>query len=463
MLWRDRLGLTVTLGAALSALAYVACPQGVIFNERLVPFWFPRPTSRPVGWWARPSHDGSTRDAAPTTPTRPPSGTSLFQSVRDSRASLSTLFVGFVGLLLVVTPMVPALASALSVTPNANQVPNWASWNYSGVESKSSYPEFHDLVNTMTRVSRTYGCGQSMWEYNADQQRFGSPMALMTLPMWTNNCVGSMEGLFFESSPTTPYHFLNQSELSLAPSRPQVGLNYGSLDVAQGVRHLQLLGVKYFLAFSPAVIAQASADQQLVPVALTQRWPAPGYQWHIYLIRHSAVVRPLTYQPTVISGVTSRTAWLALNQAWWLDPASWATPMASDGPASWPRRTLPSCFTSLVARAPSHFASHVAAGVTRVSHVHIENERLDFNVSRLGVPVQVAVSYFPRWHAVGAEGPYRVSPNLMVVVPTSHHVTLSYGPTTTVTVANVVTDVTVLAGLVVLWRRRPWRRPRVAR
>ena len=37
------------------------------------------------------------------------------------------------------------------------------------------------------------------------------------------------------------------------------------------------------------------------------------------------------------------------------------------------------------------------------------------------------MSYFPNWHASGADGPWRVTPNLMVVVPTSHDVTLTYG------------------------------------
>jgi hypothetical protein len=37
------------------------------------------------------------------------------------------------------------------------------------------------------------------------------------------------------------------------------------------------------------------------------------------------------------------------------------------------------------------------------------------------------VSYFPNWQATGADGPWRVAPNLMVVVPTNHDVTLHYG------------------------------------
>jgi hypothetical protein len=40
--------------------------------------------------------------------------------------------------------------------------------------------------------------------------------------------------------------------------------------------------------------------------------------------------------------------------------------------------------------------------------------------------VLVKISYFPNWHASGAEGPWRIAPNLMVVIPTSNNVHLTY-------------------------------------
>jgi hypothetical protein len=74
----------------------------------------------------------------------------------------------------------------------------------------------------------------------------------------------------------------------------------------------------------------------------------------------------------------------------------------------------------------------------------------------------VKISYYPRWHVTGADGPYRVSPNLMVVVPTSHDVTLAYTSTPALSVGNVVSDITVIAGLIVavfaFKRRRAARR-----
>ena len=45
------------------------------------------------------------------------------------------------------------------------------------------------------------------------------------------------------------------------------------------------------------------------------------------------------------------------------------------------------------------------------------------------MPVVVKVSYFPSWEVEGAEGPWRATPNLMVVVPTQEQVVLTYGRT----------------------------------
>ncbi len=97
-----------------------------------------------------------------------------------------------------------------------------------------------------------------------------------------------------------------------------------------------------------------------------------------------------------------------------------------------------------------------------VTRVNVGLQSLSFHVSRAGVPMLVKISYYPRWHVTGATGPYRVSPNLMVVVPTSHDVSLNYTSTPALSIGNIVSDLTVLAGCVtvflVLKRRRIARR-----
>ena len=76
-----------------------------------------------------------------------------------------------------------------------------------------------------------------MWEYDPSENRFGTTMSLMLLPYWTNGCIDSMEGLLFESSTTTPFHFINQNELSVNPSDAvnSTAFQYMGLNVPLGI------------------------------------------------------------------------------------------------------------------------------------------------------------------------------------------------------------------------------------
>src|SRR3546814_18153630 len=57
--------------------------------------------------------------------------------------------------------------------------------------------------------------------------------------------------------------FLMQSELSQAPSRAQRDMPYRDLDVDAGVEHMQLMGVRYYLARTPEAQAAAEANPDL--------------------------------------------------------------------------------------------------------------------------------------------------------------------------------------------------------
>ena len=61
----------------------------------------------------------------------------------------------------------------------------------------------------------------------------------------------------------------------------------------------------------------------------------------------------------------------------------------------------------------------------QVSNITSDDNDIAFDVDQIGQPVLVKASYFPNWRAKGAKGPYRVTPNLMVVIPTDEHVTLT--------------------------------------
>ena len=147
-------------------------------------------------------------------------------------------------------------------TTDTSFVPAWATWNYSGYESsgKARMNEYFGLISTMTKVGKNDGCGRAMWEYEPQLNEMGTPDALMLLPYWTDSCIGSMEGLYYESSATTPYHFLNAAELSEQPSDPVRGLNYpASPNVADEVSVALDAGKRVIPILIEACIGEHSA------------------------------------------------------------------------------------------------------------------------------------------------------------------------------------------------------------
>ncbi len=358
-----------------------------------------------------------------------------------------------------------------------NDVPGWAEYNYAGLEGKEpagpgatlpegqgGWPEYRDIVATMDRLGADadHGCGRAFWEYGEDRLgSYGTPMALMMLPYFTDGCIGSMEGLYFESSATTPYHFLMQCSLSEKGSCAQRDLAYGSFDLDRGLDQLELFGVKYYMAFSTTAVAAADASPRLTPVA------ASG-PWHVYRLAAgaSALATPLQYEPVVMDGVDdAQDEWLDPSAAWFMAPDRWPVPLASSGPDEWARVTLPAApertddgTERRIGDRPLPEVPRRAVPPAVVSDISAGDDSLSFSVDQVGTPVLVKASYFPNWEVSGADGPYRVTPNLMVVVPTAREVSLHYGRTSLDWLALVLT-LAGIVGFVVLARRPPIAMP----
>ncbi len=447
---RRRVGLFLVGMAAITGSLFVLAPAGRLWNARVLPFWFlslyllAGVAVTEIGpalgrIFAADPGEPATR----VTSADPVRMQLLARRITPIAAALAVWM--FVGLPLGVLPRwLPKPA-----TTDSSYVDDWAKWNYSGYERKESYPEYKRVVDMMASIGNTNGCGRTHWEYDSHLDRFGTPMALMLLPYWTDGCIGSMEGLYFESSATVPYHFMTAAELSKGPSNPQRDLPYTSLDVSKGVEHLQMLGARYYLAFSPEAVAQADSNANLTLVGQTGDWRA-------YEVKGSEIVSPLTNQPAVITGGgKGEREWMAVMSDWYQDFGAHDVFLAASGPKEWPRVEVNKVVTDSktvgsdveVETAPRRPLPPVA-----VSGIKTSDNRITFDVDRVGVPVLVKASYFPSWKVSGGHGPYRVSPNMMVVLPTSEHVSVYYGWTPVDYTGWILTFIGI--GLAVKWARR---------
>jgi hypothetical protein len=318
----------------------------------------------------------------------------------------------------------------------------WSSYNFKGYEGRGEYyTEYRQAVLTMQDLGLDpeHGCGRALWENSGDNGLYGTTMALMLLPFWTDGCIGSMEGLFFEASGTTPYHFLTTAAMSKQSSNPVRELRYTDNDAAVGVRHLQDLGVKYAMVRTDEAKAQAAAQPQLTLVAQSP-------PWDVYEVADSELVEPLAYQPVVVrdrlgdghGSTDMRERLLETGSSWFQQPDEWAAMPADGGPDEWQRIDVtPDLSRRLVEGdpngpridivVPAQPIEPVPLEPIEVTDIDMREQSISFDVDQVGVPVVVKVSYFPNWNAEGAEGPWRIGPNMMVVVPTDTHVELTYG------------------------------------
>lgn len=349
--------------------------------------------------------------------------------------------------------------AGLDITSDDNSfVRGWARWNFSGLEAKplneeaagdvgqGGYAEYQYVQRTMLGVGDEVGCGRAMWEFAPELNRYGTTMAMMLLPMWTDGCIGSMEGLYFEATPTVPYHFLVQSDLSApsrkagvsetvgGPSRAMRDLPYDDFDIQRGVDRLHEMGARYYLAFSPQTVEAAREHPDLAEVTSASPW--------VVFETSSSLVEPLAAKPVVIDGVSdAQDEWLDVGVEWFggLDVVR----PASSGPADWARVPAEELLERYaggdteLAGAVGDDAAPLADvlplelidTLPTVTNVNTETDRISFTVDQIGTPVLVRASYFPNWKAEGADGPFRVAPNFMVVVPTDTDVELVFSRT----------------------------------
>ncbi|HHC09299.1 MAG TPA: hypothetical protein ENK55_11370 [Actinobacteria bacterium] len=369
-----------------------------LYNARLLPYWY-------LGMWVF-------------------AGIALGLGIVEiSRRFRDRVYARRLGAVLVGILVMGATAVAI------HDVPGWVKWNYEGYEGKEGWAEYRNLMETVDALPP----GRIMWEANNDMNRYGTPMALMLFPYWSKGHP-SMEGLFFESSLTTPFHFLNASEVSERPSNPVRGLRYRGLDWERALPHLALYDVAYFVSYT-----ERGADEAR-RAGLTEL--AVAEPWRIFALPESSLVEVAAFRPAVWAG---EEGFVEAALDWYDDVDHLDHWLVEDGPASWDRITEVDDRLEL--------AVPYLGDEPVVSDVVVDDLEVSFRTTAVGVPHLVKVSYFPNWRATGAEGPYRAAPSLMVVVPTQEQVTLQFVRRGAENLGMVLT-LLALVGIGVYLRRR---------
>jgi len=315
---------------------------------------------------------------------------------------------------------------------------SWVDWNYSGLEAKELWPAWKALND---RLRGGVADPRVEVEYGTVHERAGSIRMYETLPFFSGR--STLQGVYNQASLMThPVYYLS-SELFASSPNPFRRRSYSRFDPETALQRLRLFDVGEIVAVSPSLCAALDARANVVRVTRIPPYtlyrltdPGPGY------------VEPLAFAP-----VRS-------------PPRGWR-----DRAYRWMTRKPPNR-AHLVFTSDPRFETvegdpwapppevPLPAGVEVTEAV--EAESILITTSRPGHPLLVKVSYHPRWHAEGAEGPYLVSPGLMLVVPRQREVRLEYAARTWADRLGLVLAAGALGLLALAAARRVVRRREAA-
>lgn len=292
---------------------------------------------------------------------------------------------------------------------NLGPVNAWSRWNYEGFEGKKTWPLFRQ-INDSLRGS--FQDPRVIFEHSQAHNSFGSSRAFESLPLFAGRA--TLEGLYMQASPSAPFVFYLQAEISKEASRPFPQYSYPAMNFEQARKRLDLFNVRDLILRSAAA---KKAIRKADGYSLKQSF-GPYELWQRNDGRYNYVT-PLAYQPVIYDGGNWKEA--AFN--WFRETPLPDVHLLFRSGEAIPLK-LPTIAKNALANLPH---TPIEVSQCQVKEKVGKND-LTFQTNCLGLPHLIKISYHPNWRVSGADRIYLVSPSFMLVYPTATTVRLRYGP-----------------------------------
>lgn len=294
------------------------------------------------------------------------------------------------------------------VAPQVSFIPKWIRWNFEGME-QSPWWRYYYIVNTIGLAGGPHS-PRVAYQHSPLHDKAGTIRAFEALPLISGR--PTLEGAYMQSSPSSPFVYYIQSELTEDPSCPFVQYKCTTFDPEQALAHLELFNVK-------EVIAVTDKVKEALASSAGYREEATIGPYKIFEVRqgNGQYVVPLRYEPVAVTDGD----WKRLAYDWFTKPEWLDVPLLFLRPGE-PTPEDALRFNGLEA-APEKRAFPPECRVKDA----LGNEEIQFETDCPSRPHLIKMSYHPKWRVEGADRIYLTSPAFMLVYPTSRHVRLVFG------------------------------------
>jgi 6-pyruvoyl-tetrahydropterin synthase related domain len=312
-------------------------------------------------------------------------------------------------------PIAGALATLPFVQSQVSFIPGWINWNYSGFEKKGPWPVLRDINRHLqgdSRLKDNFRAPRVVYEHSPSTESLGTVRAFEDLPLFSGR--STLEGLYMQSSATTPFVFYLQSEISETISCPLPAWACTRIDLDHGLDHLRMFNVSQFIVRSAEIKKKAALHPGLVHEVTVG-------QYDIYRVEGNdgRYAIPLDTAPSVVQTRTwKETAYRWFKHARPGDPV----PVFAANVSDEERRGFAGVFAELPRELPREPLRD-----RPVLEEDLETDRITVAGCRPGHPILIRISYHPRWKALTGERVWHAAPNFMLVFPEGQRVELVFG------------------------------------
>jgi hypothetical protein len=231
-----------------------------------------------------------------------------------------------------------------------------------------------------------------------------------------------------QGSPSAPFVFYIQSEVSNVMSCPFPDWGCSRPSLERGVPHLRMMNVGEYIVKSKPIKEQAAKHP-----GLKLEHTIGDYQIYRVLENADRYAIPLTTKPVLVRS----DHWKETSYMWFKTAT--------------PESVLP-VFTTKVEPGDEQLFAAVSEempaempraelGPPPVLQEVMGNDRITITGTKPGHPILVRISYHPRWHALTGEKIWIGGPTFMLVFPKGDRVELAFGGSPVVTAGRIATAI----------------------
>jgi len=306
-----------------------------------------------------------------------------------------------------------AIMVFLWIDYNVKYIKSWIEWNYTGFEAKPLWTVFSSINNYL---AGTTSDPRVVYEHSSLHSNIGTVRAFESIPLFSGR--STLEGIYMQSSISSPFVFLIQSEISRESSCPFPDYSCSTFNLESAIRHLKMFNVRDFIIRSEEV----KSEIKKYPEFILKKSFEP-YEIYELSTNQNRYITLLRYEPVLYETEN----WKGVSYGWFKNNNINNVHLVFTKRIE--KGDLKRFKTVIKKEENLYTLPEIPVDISCDIEEEIKEDEILIKTNCINKPLLIKISYHPNWKVEGADRVYLVSPSFMLIFPDREHVRLRFSNT----------------------------------